>query len=213
MGQAQSAPPPAVPVFESGNLELLGFPAWATMAVLYCTIHMVCYAAIKVGMAPSTSEAEPAKKKAAATAKKIATYAMKAGLDKGKAIPAWSANLALDSDVSAALTKVSKVSDFAMQVNADPHMAAHFVPQLIGFIILAYLGAGAWLLHMPESDPGPGTYIYYGERIAMHMGAFQIYELAAAIPAPVRHAANLSHARSPPSCVALNHIYYVPPLT
>ena len=66
-----------------------------------------------------------------------------------------------------------------------PHLAAHFLPQLIGFMLLAYYGGGAWLTAMPEAEPGPGEYLYVGERIAMHMLAFQLYELVACIPAPV----------------------------
>lgn len=65
----------------------------------------------------------------------------------------------------------------------SPHLAAHFLPQFFGFVMLAWLGGGGWLMHMPESDPGPGGYVFAGEQIAMHMLAFQIYELAACIPA------------------------------
>lgn len=67
-------------------------------------------------------------------------------------------------------------------LGADPHMAAHFPVQLFGFALLAYYGAGAWLSAMPDVDPGPGAYLFVGERIAMHMGAFQLYELSACIP-------------------------------
>jgi hypothetical protein len=70
-------------------------------------------------------------------------------------------------------------------LSKNPHLAAHFLPQLFGFAILAYLGGGGWLhADMPSIDPGPGAYISFGEQIAMHMLSFQLYEIAACIPAP-----------------------------
>ena len=70
-------------------------------------------------------------------------------------------------------------------LSKNPHLAAHFLPQLFGFAILAYLGGGGWLhADMPNIDPGPGAYISFGEQIAMHMLSFQLYEIAACIPAP-----------------------------
>ena len=65
-----------------------------------------------------------------------------------------------------------------------PHLAAHFLPQLLGFIALAYLGGGSWLMEMPSAELAIGDYLYVGERVSCIMIAFQMYEIAATILAP-----------------------------
>ena len=65
-----------------------------------------------------------------------------------------------------------------------PHLAAHFLPQLLGFMALAYVGGGSWLMEMPLAEVSIGDHLYVGERVSSIMIAFQMYEIAATIPAP-----------------------------
>lgn len=65
----------------------------------------------------------------------------------------------------------------------QPHLAAHFLPQLVGFLALAYYGGGAWINDMPPVETAIGDYLYVGERVSCIMIAFQMYEIAATIPA------------------------------
>jgi len=67
-----------------------------------------------------------------------------------------------------------------------PMMAAHFLPQLVCFVLAAYWGGGDWVTTMPPM-PAPrdmGLYLPQGERISCLMIGFQLYELVACIPCP-----------------------------
>ena len=44
---------------------------------------------------------------------------------------------------------IGKKSRFAT-LKADAQLAAHFLPQLVGFVLTAYVGAGDWLYDMPS---------------------------------------------------------------
>lgn len=63
-------------------------------------------------------------------------------------------------------------------LSRDPMLAAHFLPQLLAFVLSAYCGAGDWMFHMSsESGEDIGAYLPQGERIACIMIGFQLYEL------------------------------------
>lgn len=64
----------------------------------------------------------------------------------------------------------------------DPHLAGHFLPQLLGFIALAYQGSD-WFF-MTDAVEDIRAYYAPGERIAATMIGFQVYELLACIPSP-----------------------------
>jgi len=67
-------------------------------------------------------------------------------------------------------------------LQSNPMLAAHFLPQLLGFAALAYYGGGAWMTEMPAQEAPIDAYLYVGERVSCIMIAFQLYELAACIP-------------------------------
>ena len=72
------------------------------------------------------------------------------------------------------------------QLSKDPQLAAHFVPQLVGFGFLACWGATDWLYNMPERDCCHVSTLderwVSGQRVAAVMVALQLYELLACIP-------------------------------
>jgi len=68
-------------------------------------------------------------------------------------------------------------------LSASPHLAAHFLPQLVGFAVIAFNGGGAWFTGMPATEPPIDVYLQHGEHVSCLMIAFQLYELAACIPA------------------------------
>jgi len=63
-----------------------------------------------------------------------------------------------------------------------PHLSAHFLPQLVGFIALSWYGGVMWMTEMPAEVTPIYEHIYIGERVSCIMLAFQMYEIAAAIP-------------------------------
>jgi zinc transporter ZupT len=70
-------------------------------------------------------------------------------------------------------------------VNKDPHLAAHFLPQMAGFVALAYGGAKTWLYEVPVvSVPAETATMFFGpgQRLCMIMIGLQIYECLACIP-------------------------------
>jgi len=65
----------------------------------------------------------------------------------------------------------------------DAHLAAHALPQFIGFALAAWCGAGDWFFDMPPaSSVTIGSYLPQGERISSVILGFQIYELVTCIP-------------------------------
>ena len=84
------------------------------------------------------------------------------------------------------------------QLKRDPQLAAHFLPQLVCFVIAAWYGTVAWVSQMPAAASfSIGSYLPQGERIACLMISFQLYELLACVPCPVGSARFAAPLRPP----------------
>ena len=89
---------------------------------------------------------------------------------------------------------IGKKSRFAT-LKADAQLAAHFLPQLVGFVLTAYVGAGDWLYDMPShTGLSIASYVPQGERVSCVIIGFQLYEIVALLLSPVR--ARLLHILS-----------------
>ena len=81
---------------------------------------------------------------------------------------------------------IGKKSRFAT-LKADAQLAAHFLPQLVGFVLTAYVGAGDWLYDMPShTGLSIASYVPQGERVSCVIIGFQLYEIVALLLSPVR---------------------------
>ena len=79
---------------------------------------------------------------------------------------------------------IGKKSRFAT-LKADAQLAAHFLPQLVGFVLTAYVGAGDWLYDMPShTGLSIASYVPQGERVSCVIIGFQLYEIVALLLSP-----------------------------
>jgi hypothetical protein len=87
--------------------------------------------------------------------------------------------------LSYAVAKSSK-GTWCETIGRDPHLFAHFPPQLIGFLAAVYFAAPDWIWRMPDYACGVSQplnqYLAAGERAACIMISLQLYELTACIP-------------------------------
>ncbi len=63
-----------------------------------------------------------------------------------------------------------------------PHLAAHVLPQLLGFVVLAYHGCVFWFAHQLADTEPLGDFFSHGEVMGTFMTGFQLYEAVACIP-------------------------------
>jgi hypothetical protein len=71
------------------------------------------------------------------------------------------------------------------ELRSQPSLAAHVLPQLLGFAVLAHLGVtGWWISPAPPGTDPIGGYFFGGDRISAAMVGFQLYELVACAPCP-----------------------------
>lgn len=71
-------------------------------------------------------------------------------------------------------------------IKKEAHLAAHLVPQFLGFVVIAVHGVYGWLRLVPDHadvEDIVGAYLPISERIACMMISFQLYEISASIPA------------------------------
>ena len=97
-------------------------------------------------------------------------------------LPPWVAAFGILSGLHAIGFLVVKAYG-AKPPHKDANLPAHFLPQLVGFIALAYQGLSLWFT-MPSDISDLEAYYAPGEMVSATMMGFQLYELLACIPTP-----------------------------